>query len=345
MAFKRRWEPNEQAFSLHVPQGWLIEGGIHRANLMQQVVDAQSIQAKLDFSVKKDPAGTVMMRLCPEIKYCDMRFSPAGMMGMFMPGSNVSGMVSAPLMGAADFLAQFAFPWAHPAAQGAQVVEAKREEQLVVNYKRKMASLGTPTNFQYDGAVVLFRYTEDGVRYEEAGFTVIENLGRLGGGMWSNKDTALFRAPEGELESWRPVFTTILESVQLNHQWLSHEIVSQEFLSRSFLNAQQAQMARDRRMLEIQRQVQDIDRQIVEHRQRTNAEIMNDNYLTLMELEEYVNPYTNEPELGSNQWQHRWVTEGGDVFYSDDSWDDPNVPGLLNASDWKRTPVRPRFPQ
>ena len=83
----------------------------------------------------------------------------------------------------------------------------------------------------------------------------------------------------------------------------------------------------------------------MEHRQRTNAEIQNDGYLTMMELEEYVNPHTGEPELGSNQWEHRWVTEDGEEFYSDNEDDDPNVSSVLNRSDWKRTKVRPRFPQ
>jgi hypothetical protein len=196
-----------------------MEGGISRADLMHQVIDAQSIEAKLDFTVKRDAAGSVLIRWCPEIKYCDMRMSPAGMMGMFPSGSNHQGMLVYPLMSA------------------------------------------------------------------------------------------------------------------------------QDFLSRSFLTAQQASMARDRRMLEIQQQLQDMDRQIVEHRQRTNAEIQNDAYLTMMEQEEYVNPYTGEPELGSNQWKYRWVTEGGEEYYTDNEDTDPNVSSALNRSDWKCTPVRPRFPQ
>ena len=98
-------------------------------------------------------------------------------------------------------------------------------------------------------------------------------------------------------------------------------------------------------MLEIQRQVQDIDREIVEHRQRTNAEIQNDVFLTLTDQEEYTNPYTGDVDVGSNQWQCRWVTEDGDEFYVDDDWVDPNVSWELNRTDWKRTKVRPRFPQ
>jgi hypothetical protein len=345
VVFQRRMEPNEEAFSLSVPHGWLLEGGIFRADLMHQMINVQSIEAKLDFTVKRDAAGSVLIRWCPEMKYCDVSMSPAGMMGFFPPGSNYQGMVVSPVMPAQQFIVQFVFPWAHPEATQVQVVAQQSQPMLVQSYQRRMAALGLPAQFNYDGGIVTFTYVEGGVRFKEKTYAVIENMGPMAGGMWSNKDTIITRAPEDEFEAWEPVLQHIRESVKIGHQWLAREIVNQEFLSRSFLNAQQASMARDRRMLEIQQQLQQLDRQIVEHRQRTNAEIQNDAYLNLMNQEEYVNPYTNEPETGSNQWQYRWVTEDGAEFYTDNEDDDPNTPSLLNRSDWKRTAVRPRFPQ
>jgi len=349
VVFQRVVEPVEGAFSLAVPQGWITEGGIQRTDLTRQMIDAQSIEAKLDFAVKRDGAGTVMIRWCPEIKYCDLRSSPAGMMGLFPTGSNYQGMTVSPVLDARQFLINVVFPWAHPRASDAQVVAEERQPLLVERYKQRTAALtasaGVPTeSFQYDAAVMTFRFSEDGQPYEEKAQTVIENMGLLAGGMWSNKDTLLIRAPVGELPSWEPILRHIQESVQLDPRWLAREIASQEVLSRSFRSAQQASIARDRRMLEIQREIQAIDREIAQHRVETNAEIMNDNYLTLMELEEYVNPYTKEPEVGSNQWHHRWVSEDGAEFYTDLEEDDPNISGLLNRTDWKRTPIRPRRP-
>jgi hypothetical protein len=52
-------------------------------------------------------------------------------------------------------------------------------------------------------------------------------------------------------------------------------------------------------------QIRETDQQIVEHRQRTNAEIQNDAFLTLTEQEKYINPYTQEVDVGCNQWQYR----------------------------------------
>jgi hypothetical protein len=68
LGLRRAPEPNEGAFTVLVPEGWLVEGGIMRTNLMNQVVDAQSTEAKLDLTVKRDPAATVAIRWCPEIK-------------------------------------------------------------------------------------------------------------------------------------------------------------------------------------------------------------------------------------------------------------------------------------
>jgi len=205
-----------------------------------------------------------------------------------------------------------------------------------------MAAFGIPAQFEYDGGIGTFVYTENGRRYEEKQFTVIESMGMMGGGMWSNKDTMLIRAPEGELAQWEPLLHRIRESVVLNPQWVAGEIVSQEFLSQSFLNAQQAEQARSRRALEIQQHIQQMDRQIAEHRMRTNEEIQDPAYLTMVGQEEYVNPFTDEPETGSNEWEYRWVTDGGEEYYTDVEDDDPSVNGVLDRSDWRRSPVRRR---
>lgn len=341
--FHRRSEPIEDAFSLLVPKGWMLEGGIQRPNLMTQVVDAQSIEAKLDLTIKSDPAGMVMLRLCPEIKFCDMRYSPARM--MFPPGSNYAGMIVSPLMSAVDFLVQSVFPWAHPNLQHPAITNRQAEPLLAENYRRKMAALKVPTPFQYDGGAVTFQYWENNTQFIEKMFTVIENMGPIAGGMWSNKDTVLLRAPVEQFEVWEPIFLHMIDSIRLNFEWLAGEIVNQEFLSRSFQNAQQAQNAREQRMHQIQQQMQQMDREIQDSHMRTQAEIMNDNYLNLMSLEEYVNPITNEIDTGSNQWDYRWVNPNGDELYTDDESDDPNIPGLLNRSDWQKSKIRPRFPQ
>lgn len=329
MSFKRVREPRENAFTVLIPSGWQTDGGIFRVDPTAAGGPAQSVAAKCDFAVKSDGSGSVMIRWLPDVLFYDPSNSPAGQMGMFQPGSNYQGMTVYRVMSAPRFVRDVAFPYAHPQASGMQVKEEKTLPDLAQRYRQYANAIMPGATFSYDAALVTMTYQEGGITYEEKMVTVVENWGQLGAGMWGNKETYYIRAPRGELGKWAPHLSTIQNSVKLNTQWITGEIKGQTRRGEIALNTQQ--------------EVQRIGREITEHRQKTNAEINNDMFLTLTEQEEYVNPYTNEVETGSNQWEHRWVNESGDVLYTDTEEYDPNVDVELNRSDYKRTPVRKRF--
>ncbi len=329
--FQRVSEGREKAFDLLIPKGWVTEGGIFRVDPTAQGGAAQSIAAKLDFSVKKDRAGSVMIRWLPDILYFDARMSPAGQMGLFPPGSNYNGMTVYPLMSAQQFLTQIVFPYAHPQATAVQATEQQNLTKLAQDYQRRVQAAMPQMTFSYDAALLTRTYNEGGIAYKEKMIAVIENWGQLGAGMWGNKETFFIRAPAKEFAQWEPVFSIIQNSVRINPQWMIGEI--------------RGQMQRSKVMLEVQQDVERIGREITENRQKTMAEIHNDMFLTLTDQEEYVNPYTNKVETGSNQWNYRWVDEGGDVIYTNDESYDPRTDVNLNRNDFKRTPVRKRFPQ
>lgn len=343
--FERKTDPSEGAFNLLVPKGWLMEGGILRANLMMERISAQNMEAKVDFSVKRDSQGSVMIRWCPEVKYCDPRWTITGQMGWMQPGGNYQGMIVWPLQPANQFLAQMMFAWAHPQAQNAQLLTQQVATELLQKHQRQALQNGV--QFQYDAATITYTYSEFGVQYKEQATTVIENMGQLGAGMWSNKESYYMRAPLAEFDDWLPVLTTIYQSVVVNRQWAAQEMQRQGILMGSFREAQQAEQYRARKALETQQYLQQVGREINEHHSLTQAEIRNDQYLIMTNQEEYINPITNEVDLGSNQWNYRWVNPNGDVFYSNSEGDNPNDlgGGVLDRRDWQRTPIRPRFPQ
>ena len=331
MVFNRVAEPKEKAFTLLIPKGWQIEGGIMRINPLTQRGAAQSIAAKVDFAVKKDRQGSVMIRWLPDMLYFDASMSPAGQMGLFPPASNYNGMTVYPLMSSGQFISQIVFPFAHPQASSVQIIEQKRLPKLAQKFQQRVHAFMPQMTFSYDAGMMTVTYIEGGVRYKEKIVTVIENWGQLGAGMWGNKETFLIRTPVKDFSDWESIFSIIQNSVQLNQQWIIGEL--------------QGQVRRGQIMIETQREMQRIGREITEHRRLTNAEIHNDMFLTLTDQEEYVNPYTNQVEVGSNQWKHRWINESGDVIYTDDEGYNPNVDINLNRSDFKRTPVRKRFPR
>ena len=329
LVLHRTPEPNEQAFTLLVPDHWLTEGGIFRVDPMQAGGPAQSIEAKLDFAVRKDRKGTVELHRYPDWYYIDMSQSPAGQMGMFPPGSNYQGMPVAPAMSAAAYLEQVLIPEVRGGVSGLRKIERGNLEQVVAGYRRRLAQMGLPVQVGFDGASLTVEYDEGGVRYREVFYTVIENRGQIAGGQWANRETTSLCAPAAEVDRWLPVLMTMLGSVQLNPRWVASELGGQR--------------NRGDTMLRTQQQVQEIGRQITEHRRHTNAEIMNDMFLTLTEQEEYINPYNSEIEVGTDQLgRHRWETEQGDVLYVDEESFDPNDNPELNRSGWKRSQVRPR---
>jgi hypothetical protein len=328
--FHRINEPRENAFSLLVPKGWYPEGGIYRVDPTAQGGPAQSIAAKLDLALKKDASGSVMIRWLPEVLYFDMRMSPAGQMGLFPPGSNYQGMTVWPIISAQQFLSDVAFPYAHPQVTNMHIIEQKSLPEVARKYHQRVMSVMPGATFRYDAALLTVTYDEDGQTYEEKMTAIIEDWGEMGAGMWGNKETFFIRTPKGEYGKWESIFGVIQSSIQINTQWVAGEIRGQ---------AQRGQIA-----ISTQKEIERIGREITEHRQKTNAEIHNDMFLTLMDQEEYINPYTNEIEVGSNQWKYRWVNGSEEVIYTDSEEYDPNSDVELNRSDYKRTPIRKRFP-
>ena len=331
--FKRVSEPREKAFSVLIPMGWQVEGGIVRINPLTQGGPAQSIVAKLDFIIKKDSMGTVMEHWLPDVAWFDPRWSPAGQMGMMPLGSNYQGMTVMHLMSAQDFLKKVIFPKYHGQARNVQVIETRQIPKLANAYHEGAYKIlgSLAASFHYDAALLWVSYAERDVRFKELMVTVIEGMGSAGAGMWTNKLTFFMRAPAAEYVRWEPIFAVINQSLRMNPTWVAGEI--------------KGQMIRNKILDKTQKEIQRIGREITEHRYRTNAEIQNDMFLTLMGQEEYVNPYTKEIEIGTDKWKHRWVNESGDVIYTDKEEYNPNVDVNLKRSDYKRTPIRKRFGQ
>jgi hypothetical protein len=324
-------EPRENAFTVLVPHGWLTEGGIVRTDPNASGGSGNAIAAKCDFSIKRDAAGTAMIRFLPDTNFIDMRNSPSGQMGLFPNGSNYNGMTVCPVMDAVSFLTRVAFPYAHPGIPAPRILEQKPLKGMIAEMKLLTGWLPVANQFSYDAALVTVGYSEKGVEYKETLIGGIQNMSAMGAGMWSNQRSFLARSPVAEADKLAPLVFIILNSVEINRAWLAGEL--------------KGQITRSGIAMDTQRYIADVDRQITEHRQRTNAEINNDAYLTLTGQEEYVNPFTNKVEQGSNEWKHRWTTPSGDVVYADDDYFDPNTDPNSTRGDWKLSPIRKRFPQ
>ncbi|MCF8405203.1 MAG: hypothetical protein K9H58_14760 [Bacteroidales bacterium] len=324
--FKVTREPNENAFSFFLPEDWTMEGGIFRIEPTAGGGSGNAIDAKLDFTMKKDQAGTVMMRWLPDMNYFDMSMSPAGQMGMYPTGSNYNGMMVLPKLTGLQFIRNVVIPYAHPELSDYEIIKEKNSPEIVEAIKKADAYFNYP--FLYDAGIMSITYSEKGITYKEMIISVCMDFGELGAGMWKNRFTLLGRTPVDEFTTWEPVFQEIMYSVKINMKWLINEI--------------QGQVQRGQVSAQVLRKLQQMENEIQQNTSKTYAEINNDMFLTLTEQEEYINPYTNKVEVGSNQWKYRWVNESGDVVYADNEDYDPNQDEGLNRADYKKSGVRKR---
>ncbi|MCC6446730.1 MAG: hypothetical protein IT210_25175 [Armatimonadetes bacterium] len=323
LVLRRTPEPREKAFTILVPRGWLAEGGMMRWTPEVAGVN-NAIEAKLDFTVKNDAAGTVMARWMPDISYADTSGSLAG--GMFPIGSEYNGNIALPKMSITDYLVRAVLPRAFPKAADVRIVSQQPMPKLAQPYIQWARAVGLPPNMTYSGGGVTVEYKENGVRYRQLMMAVVEDFGAAGAGLWKSKSTMSLRAPAADFKAWIPVLKLIQESVHINAKWLLDEI--------------RAVAKRAGYVGEVQANIREIDRAITEHRQKTNAEINHQMYLNLTGQEDYVNPFTKEVETGSNEWNYRWTNPAGDVIYSNDTNYDPRRDTSLQRQDFKRTPVR-----
>lgn len=322
--FKRIHEPKEDAFNLLIPKGWTTTGGIYRINPTTGGGSGNTIDAKVDFTVMSDESGKVMMRFLPDMNYFDMRYSPAGQMGMFPTGSNYNGMMVLPLQTADQFIQNVVIPYAHPNLENYNIAEKRQSPELIEYTMKEDAYIGIP--FQYDAGVVEIVYRENGTEFREAIIAVTQDFGQIGAGLWKNRHTFYVRAPKNEFENWVPVFGVIINSLQINMQWLIGEL--------------QGQVKRGEISADVLRRLQQMDAEITQHQAETNAQINNDMFLNLTGQEEYVNPYTNKVETGSNQWNCRWVNKDDEIIYTNDINYNPNQDLILDRDDYKPTHIK-----
>ncbi len=323
--FKKVTEPNEGAFELLVPKGWQTKGGIFRLDPIQNGGAGNSIAAKYDFVVYNNESLDVQIRWLPDYLFMDMRNSPAA--AFFPEGSNNNGMLVMNKTDPVSFIMQVVLPYAHPGIQNVKKTDEKPLTGIATAY-HEYASKTPMLTMSYSAAQVNIEYSENGKVYEEVIVAVIEDWGQMGAGMWGNKSCLYIRAPKGEMKGWAPVLETIHTSVVINIQWLIGEIKGQQ--------------VRGGELTKVQQQIQNIDKDIAALRQKTNHEIHNDMYLTLTDQEEYINPYTNELETGTNQWDHRWQNDLGEIIYTNNESYDPNTDPNMQVSGFKRSVIRKR---
>jgi len=243
--YTRYRDRSEGAFTLLVPQGWTVEGGILRVDPTAAGGPAQSIEAKLQLVVKKDAAATVGIVWLPHVFYKDpQHIGPAA--PQFPVGSNYMGMPVQPYMDPHTYAQKGVFEVLHPNASGAQVVKRVQLPELAKGYaafSQKLAGvlnayLPAALQSRYEAGAVVYDYTEGGTAYRESITVVTEHRGALAG-QWTNRLTIAARAPKAEFDAWAQVLLEVACSSSIDTRWLAGEIKGQMERSKIVLRTQQ----------------------------------------------------------------------------------------------------------
>ena len=326
ISFTRVFEPNERAFSILMPRGWQYQGGLFRINAAEAGGPLNAMEAKCDLLFASDARGTVAFRILPDIVYGHSHIGGGYFQGRSYQGAEVRALADAPthLKSLIQSL--------HPNASGMQLIDIHRLPGEIEAMNRQMAytnqlfsqiGLGGQT-FQCDAAGAVYDYTEDGTVYREVMVTgIVDMRAAL---TWKNTRTLAFRAPAAQFESLKPIMDVMRLSVQFNPQWILKEAKGQQ--------------ERARIVMTVFDEMQRIDREIAARSTINREEIMNDNYLVLTGQEEFVNPHTGQVEVDTDAYRYRWKTPSGDVYYTNNEDENPNI--FLHESGYERTQIRKR---
>ena len=345
IAFRRVKEPREGAFSFLAPPDWKTEINLFRINPMQVGGWGNSFVAKCDLTVKKDDAGSVMLRSLPAYNYMDFSANPslATLGALFRPGSHYQGMQVKPMPTVQGFLDEM-FRFVHPRAQEVKVTERKALPELAAVFAKvnqsanaELAAVGG--RITYTAGALVVEYTEGGARYKEAAWAVLSDTRALAG-TWANDQSMLMRAPLAEANAWQPILETVMRSIRLDMDWLSKELRASEQRAQMSSEQQHQQQQRDQKVLETQRELQRMDHEIWSSRAKSNEQIQHDNYLTLTAQQDYVNPHTREVETDTSDYRFRWETSGGEKIFSNDPNYDPRKDDRIWTKDWGLTPAK-----
>ncbi|MGD8453299.1 MAG: hypothetical protein PVJ57_15895 [Phycisphaerae bacterium] len=313
-----------EVFRMLLPNGWRFNGGVEWKIHTQDVTRLSRVDlvnpAVLHFQVVSAD-GQVVIQAYPEVHFADLRGSPAYNMGAFPPGSDYGGFVVAEVMDPADYITQVVVPQQRGGLPGARVLESKPVQSLAQRYDRDAATVNAALQGMFGGgvshraAMITVEYELGGRPVQEVFVAVLGYLQTPGITMWSSPLCLSVRAPRDEVEQWRPVIATIVNSIQFNMRWIG------EYLA--------LKKRAEGVIIDVDRFCQQVDADITRNRAETNAQIHRDMYPRLAPFCDHTGTdgkrYFLETDL-----QHQ-MNENG-VIRSDISL--PETPGWTNMPEY-----------
>jgi hypothetical protein len=325
--FHRMDEPNERAFSVLVPDGWKITGGIKRiANPNQRPIEGSG-EVKLYMKVCSPDEQCVVCWL-PDNRFIALvhqrngRNTPAKNVN----GDNYQGMTVMSKSSPVEFARQVILPFAHPHADEIRITGVQEISSAEDIYGGLYALIFPGRDAGYHLFAGTIEYQENGVIFDERLVYVINDFKSDNSLVWGNRETWYVRAEKGKFDSMAPVFNTIVQSFRISQKWMVNELgVKQVYQGISPDRAE-----------EIEEHGSEICRAHERYQTWMANEIFNIQAGSLF----FTNPFTGNAERGSGVWKYRWENERGDLVYTEDQDYDPNLDPAMELKNYRRSLAR-----
>ncbi len=311
-----------EAFRLLMPKGWRFQGGLRwvaSEKPPNQLSKTDAIYpVRSDYAVAS-PDGRCAMRSYPAVHWVDTSRTAGTRMGAgFRNGANYNGMIVWPVVTPEQYIAQFVYPRQHGEAANLKVIKQEPLPKLAELYSVESARFGqamgrggAQAKLEFKAGSITVDYTDGQTPYRETFVAVMQYMDTAGMIMFHPRVNFSFRAPRDEFDKWKPVFATMVTSIQNNPRWM---VYFNQLIEKSTISQQQ-----------MDDYCHKIQREIAQSHAATTHELARDMGYLSSPYHPYKGTDGNRYTLPTDKYH--FMNAKGELL-SQDSWDPP-------SSEWK----------
>jgi hypothetical protein len=293
-------DPAEQAFTLQVPEGWNVEGGLVRRSSVEPVADVDVTSGDQRIFIGDGQLPTFAE---PNPTLESTGFTEGS---TYSPGYGVQ-MVVRSFMEGGDFARAYV-EQGYAGCEGAQVTGG-----------RDRADAAEAVNsIQQQGGVISQRLSMGEVEFAcgdgKKGYLLAGTMltaSQAGGSQWSVSFLYGYTAPEGKAKDARATLGRVVASLKLNPQWVQ---------SQQQLTGDVSKIVAD-----THQEISDIVSETYENTQKVQDEVYRDWSNAILGNTDVVDPETGEAWKIASGHNYYWRRDGSDVIVGNDTGDRPDI--------------------
>lgn len=311
-------DTTEKAFTVMVPEGWRTEGGIMSVapNQIRTVVDGCG--KKLHFSMY-DPKTQASITYYPTEIYGTT--GPSTTFFQIQPGQVLNGMIQMPqLLSPSSYVQQIVFPQARQQASNIQWGKVKSLQSLAAAWKKAFHS-EDPVSPNIVAESIEVAYDRNGTRFAELWTALVTSITVNNTTIWMPDFAVVASAPLDIVEEVSPLLKAVITSFRMNPAWMAQTIANYETCTKGVAITQEKIRAIDRKISQqirkVQKQIHDIDNDIVANRNKTRSVIQEHEHNTLMGEDKYEDTKTGTRYLIDVGYERNF-TDGENIIQTND---------------------------